>query len=74
MLHSFIVMTRFMPLLSGLIFESKFNRHDPACPGHPRLPRRKPGSFFPAFRAAKTWMARIKRAMTVLGFENGPAF
>ena len=24
-------------LLSGLVFKSKFKRHDPARPGHPRL-------------------------------------
>jgi len=33
-------------------------RHDPACPGHPRLP-------FRAFHSSKTWMARIERAMTM---------
>jgi len=38
-------------------------RHGPARPGRPRL-------SFRLFRAAKTWMARLKRAMTILGCKK----
>ena len=50
-----------MTQISGFDFE----RHGPACPGHPRLP-------FMAI-SAKTWMTRIKRVMTAGGICLGTA-